>query len=61
MRRGHLDLAGCLALGISGPTLRSTGYDWDLRKKQPYCGYETYDFEVQTGTPVTRTDGSGSG
>ena len=45
---GHLDLAGCLALGISGPPLRATGYDWDLRKKQPYCGYETYDFEVQT-------------
>jgi NADH-quinone oxidoreductase subunit D len=45
---GHLDLAGCLALGISGPPLRATGYDWDLRKKQPYCGYETYDFEVPT-------------
>jgi NADH-quinone oxidoreductase subunit D len=45
---GHLDLAGCIALGISGPPLRATGYDWDLRKKQPYCGYETYDFEVQT-------------
>src|SRR5262245_50506808 len=45
---GYLDLAGCMALGISGPTLRATGYDWDLRKKQPYCGYETYDFEVQT-------------
>ena len=45
---GHLDLAGCLALGITGPPLRATGYDWDLRKKQPYCGYETYDFEVQT-------------
>jgi NADH-quinone oxidoreductase subunit D len=45
---GYLDLAGCLALGISGPPLRATGYDWDLRKKQPYCGYETYDFEVQT-------------
>jgi NADH-quinone oxidoreductase subunit D len=45
---GYLDLAGCLALGISGPVLRATGYDWDLRKKQPYCGYETYDFDVVT-------------
>ncbi|MET1062648.1 MAG: NADH-quinone oxidoreductase subunit D [Aeromicrobium sp.] len=45
---GHLDLAGCLALGLTGPVLRSTGYDWDLRKKQPYWGYETYDFEVVT-------------
>src|SRR3954465_14630280 len=45
---GHLDLAGCLALGITGPVLRSTGYAWDLRKTQPYCGYETYDFDVQT-------------
>ena len=45
---GHLDLAGCLALGLTGPPLRATGYDWDLRKKQPYWGYETYDFEVIT-------------
>lgn len=45
---GFLDLAGCLALGVTGPALRSTGYDWDLRKKQPYCGYETYDFDVIT-------------
>jgi len=45
---GHLDLAGCLALGISGPVLRSTGYPWDLRKTQPYSGYEDYDFEVVT-------------
>jgi len=45
---GQLDLAGCLALGVTGPPLRATGYDWDLRKKQPYCGYETYDFDVQT-------------
>ena len=45
---GHLDLAGCLALGISGPVLRSTGYPWDLRKMQPYSGYEDYDFEVRT-------------
>ncbi|MBW9204601.1 NADH-quinone oxidoreductase subunit D [Mumia sp. zg.B17] len=45
---GYLDLAGCLALGVTGPPLRSTGYDWDLRKKQPYSGYETYDFDVIT-------------
>jgi len=45
---GHLDLAGCLALGITGPVLRSTGYPWDLRKNQPYWGYETYEFDVQT-------------
>jgi NADH-quinone oxidoreductase subunit D len=45
---GYLDLAGCLALGASGPVLRATGFDWDLRKKQPYSGYETYDFDVIT-------------
>ncbi len=45
---GHLDLAGCLALGITGPALRSTGYAWDLRKTQPYCGYEDYEFDVIT-------------
>jgi NADH-quinone oxidoreductase subunit D len=47
-RVGYLDLAGCLALGASGPVLRSTGYPWDLRKTQPYCGYESYDFDVIT-------------
>ena len=45
---GYLDLAGCMALGITGPVLRSTGLPHDLRKTQPYCGYESYDFEVQT-------------
>ena len=45
---GYLDLAGCMALGITGPVLRSTGYPWDLRKEMPYCGYEHYDFEVPT-------------
>jgi NADH-quinone oxidoreductase subunit D len=46
----YLDTAGCLALGITGPVLRSTGLGWDLRKTMPYCGYETYDFEVATAT-----------
>ena len=45
---GHLDLEGCTALGLTGPILRSTGYPWDLRKTQPYSGYEDYEFDVQT-------------
>ncbi|KUG56924.1 NADH dehydrogenase [Serinicoccus chungangensis] len=48
---GYLSLASCMALGITGPILRSTGLPHDLRKDEPYCGYETYDFDV-----VTRRD-----
>ena len=43
---GYLDQTGCVALGITGPIMRSAGLPWDLRKTQPYCGYETYDFDV---------------
>jgi NADH-quinone oxidoreductase subunit D len=39
-----------IALGATGPVLRGSGVKWDLRKNQPYCGYETYDFEVPVGT-----------
>ena len=45
---GYLDLTGCMALGVTGPVLRSTGLPHDLRKTQPYCGYQTYDFAVIT-------------
>jgi NADH-quinone oxidoreductase subunit D len=45
---GVLDLAACMALGVTGPVLRAAGLPHDLRKSQPYCGYEDYDFEVPT-------------
>ncbi|MBA3258003.1 MAG: NADH-quinone oxidoreductase subunit D, partial [Gemmatimonadales bacterium] len=34
---------------LSGPMLRASGVDYDVRKDQPYLGYETYDFEVPIG------------
>ena len=47
---GYLSLTACMALGVTGPVLRSTGLPYDVRKAAPYCGYETYDFDVPTST-----------
>lgn len=43
---GVLPLKDAIALGASGPMIRGSGLAWDIRKTEPYCGYETYDFNV---------------
>ena len=45
---GVLTSEQCFDLGITGPVLRSSGIAHDLRKTQPYCGIEQYDFDVPT-------------
>jgi NADH-quinone oxidoreductase subunit D len=47
---GYLPLDGALALGITGPVLRSAGLGWDLRKTEPYLAYDEVDFDVPIGT-----------
>lgn len=39
-----------LALGATGPILRSTGYAWDLRRAMPYLAYDQVDFDIVVGT-----------
>ena len=47
---GYLSPQDAIAWGITGPTLRAAGIPHDLRKTQPYCGYEQYEFTVPTHT-----------
>lgn len=46
---GVITAEEAINLGTTGPTLRSCGMKWDLRKTNPYSGYETYDFEIPLG------------
>jgi NADH-quinone oxidoreductase subunit D len=46
---GTISAKDCIALGVTGPVLRASGVKWDLRKAQPYCGYQEFDFEIPTG------------
>ncbi|MFW6062969.1 MAG: NADH dehydrogenase (quinone) subunit D [Chloroflexota bacterium] len=49
---GIIDGDDALAWGLTGPNLRGSGVEWDIRKAMPYSGYEQYDFDV-----ITRSDG----
>jgi len=43
---GYLSPADAIALGVTGPPLRASGVDWDLRRDMPYSGYENFQFKV---------------
>ena len=45
---GYISGDDAIAYGLSGPSLRGSGVDWDIRKKQPYSSYEKFDFKVAT-------------
>ena len=46
---GILNAEDCIALGVTGPVLRASGVEWDLRKKQPYECYNKFQFDIPTG------------
>ncbi len=45
---GKLTADEAIAWGLSGPPLRGSGVDWDIRKNQPYSSYDKFDFKVPT-------------
>jgi NADH-quinone oxidoreductase subunit D len=47
---GYLSPEDAIALGVTGPPLRASGIDWDLRRDMPYSGYEKFQFNVPVST-----------
>ena len=58
---GVLSAEDALAYGVTGPLLRAAGVPVDLRKDEPYLGYETYDFDVPVRTEADSSPGTSSG
>ncbi|OGT98662.1 MAG: NADH dehydrogenase [Geobacteraceae bacterium GWC2_48_7] len=46
---GVISAEDAIDYGITGPALRGSGVDWDLRRDNPYAGYENYKFEIPVG------------
>ncbi|MFQ3670424.1 MAG: NADH-quinone oxidoreductase subunit D, partial [Verrucomicrobiia bacterium] len=47
---GIISREDAIDFGLTGPNLRGSGVEFDLRKHNPYLGYETYDFDIPVGT-----------
>ena len=47
---GVLPKADAIDLGVTGPNLRGSGVEWDIRKAHPYGGYQNFDFDIPFGT-----------
>jgi NADH-quinone oxidoreductase subunit D len=45
---GKISRQDAIALSLSGPSIRASGVQWDIRKSEPYSGYEKFDFEIPT-------------
>jgi len=46
---GVISAEDCIAMGVTGPVLRASGVQWDLRKAQPYAAYSEFEFDIPPG------------
>src|SRR5471032_3041275 len=47
---GYISAKDAIDVGLTGPALRGSGVNWDLRKAKPYAAYADFDFDIPTGT-----------